>query len=82
MNQGQTHAGVIVAAITASLIAAGGVAVWVIYPMTDRVAFYIVVAVMVLSPVFVLAAYLVNTKMKVTAAGGNFEMSHMSRCVE
>jgi hypothetical protein len=53
-----------VAAIIAALIVGGGIALLVLYPRTDRTSFYIVVAAMVLSPIFVLAAFLVNKKMQ------------------
>lgn len=65
MNQRpQTHVGVIVAAIIVGLIVAGGFTLWVTYPTTDRISFYIVAAAIVLAPIFVLAAYFVNRKMK------------------
>jgi hypothetical protein len=59
-----SNVGIIVAAIIVGLIIGGGVTLWVIYPTTDRTTFYIVAAVMILSPTFVLAAFLINKKMQ------------------
>lgn len=65
MNQSlQTHVSAIVAAIIVGLIVAGAVTLWVTYPATDRISFDIVAAAMVLAPLFVLAAYVVNRKMQ------------------
>jgi hypothetical protein len=63
MNQEhQGRIGLIVAVIIVALIVAGGITLWVIYPTADRTSFYIVAAAMVLSPIFVLTAYLMNRK--------------------
>ena len=52
----------IVAVMIAALIIAGGIALLALYPMTDQTSFYIVVAAMVFSPIFILLAFLVNKR--------------------
>ena len=52
----------IVGIIIAALIVAGGVTILVLRPVTDPASLYIAAAAVILSPIFVLIAYLVNRK--------------------
>lgn len=54
--------GLIVGAMIAALIVAGGIAVLVLYPVTNSTSFYIVVAAVILSPIFLFAAYFLNKR--------------------
>lgn len=52
--------GLIVGMIIASLVLAGALTLLVLYSVTDPTSFYVAVAAIALSPIFVLAAFLVN----------------------
>ncbi len=54
--------GLIVGAMIAALIVAGGITLLVLYPVTDTTSFYIAVAGVILSPIFLFAAYLINKR--------------------
>jgi phosphate/sulfate permease len=56
--------GVILGVIVAALIVAGGITILFVYPMTDKTSFYIVVAAIFLSPIFVIAAYIISKNTK------------------
>jgi hypothetical protein len=54
--------GLIVAAMLLGLILAGGVTILVVRPFTDMTSYYIAVAAVIVSPIFLLAAYLINLR--------------------
>jgi hypothetical protein len=54
--------GLIVGAILLGLILAGGVTILALRPFTDMTSYYIAVAAVILSPIFLLAAYLINLR--------------------
>jgi hypothetical protein len=54
--------GLIAGAIMAGLILAGGITILVLRPVTDLASFYIAVAAVILSPIFLLAAYIINRR--------------------
>jgi hypothetical protein len=62
MNQERraSNPGFLVGVIIAALVVAGGITILVLYPVSDRTSFYIAVAAIVLSPIFVLVAFVVN----------------------
>lgn len=65
MNQEQRlpgNTGFIVGVIVIGLIVGGGITILAIYPTTDKTSFYLGVAAIVLSPIFLVAAFLVNRK--------------------
>jgi hypothetical protein len=53
-----------VGALIVALIVGGGITILLIYPIatTDKTSFYIAVAVILLSPIFLLAAFVINVK--------------------
>lgn len=59
-HRSSNSTGVIVGVIIAALIVAGGITILFVYPTTDKTSFYIVVAAVVLSPIFAIAAYIIN----------------------
>jgi len=59
-HRSSNSTGVIVGVIVAALIVAGGITILFVYPTTDKTSFYIVVAAVVLSPIFAIAAYIIN----------------------
>jgi hypothetical protein len=56
----QDKTGLVVGVILAGLIIAGAIVVLVLSSSTNATSFYVAVAGMVLSPVFVLVAYVIN----------------------
>jgi uncharacterized membrane protein (GlpM family) len=46
----------------AALVIAGGVTVLIIYQLTDLTSFYIAVVAVILSPIFLLIAYLISKR--------------------
>ncbi len=46
------------------VIVAGGITILFVYPTIDKTSFYIVVAAVVLSPIFAIAAYIINKNTK------------------
>jgi hypothetical protein len=56
------RAGLIAGAIMAGLVLAGGITILVLRPVTDLTSLYIAVAAVILSPVFLLVAYLINKR--------------------
>jgi lipopolysaccharide export LptBFGC system permease protein LptF len=71
--------GVIVGAIVVALIAAGGITILFVYPTKDKISFYIAVAAVVLSPIFVIAAYIINKNTedpRRQPSGGDLVLQH------
>jgi predicted small integral membrane protein len=64
------RAGVIVGAMIAALIVAGGVTILVLYHRTDLTSFYIAVAAVVLSPILLFAAYVINKRQQTSKWAG------------
>jgi uncharacterized protein YacL len=58
------NAGLIVGLIIGALIIASGITLAIIYRIANSTSFYIAVIVMILSPIFLLAAYFVNIKQR------------------
>jgi hypothetical protein len=56
------NVGTIMALIVALLIVGGGITLLSLYSATEKTSFYIALAVLVLSPIFVVAAYFVNKR--------------------
>jgi hypothetical protein len=54
--------GLIVGAMITALIVAGAVTILVLYQRTDLTSFYIAVAALVLSPILLIAAYVINRR--------------------
>jgi phosphate/sulfate permease len=63
-QRSSSSTGVIVGVIVAALIVAGGITILFGYPTTDKTSFYIVVAAILLSPIFAIAAYIINKNTK------------------
>jgi NADH:ubiquinone oxidoreductase subunit 3 (subunit A) len=67
MNQEQRlprNAGSIVGVLIVGLIVGGGITVLFLYPIatSDRTSFYIALAAILLAPIFLLAAFVINVK--------------------
>ena len=56
------NAGLMVGLIIVALIIGGGITILALYPTTDKTSLYVAVASIVLSPIFLAAAFLVNKK--------------------
>jgi hypothetical protein len=54
--------GLIVGVMITALIVAGGVTILVLYQRMDLTSFYIAVAAVVLSPILLIAAYVINRR--------------------
>jgi heme A synthase len=56
------NASLIVGLMIVALIIGGGIVILSLYPTTDKTSFYVALAAIVLSPIFLAAAFLVNKK--------------------
>lgn len=58
------NSGLIVGVLIVALIVGSGITILFIYPIatTDKTSFYIAVAAIILSPIFLLAAFVINVK--------------------